>query len=160
VICSWQCWFSSNVYKIVVRKDADTTYQQALDTLEDIPNYSNLFISLDLVPWFFQSHEINSCCLTPPTYSLSIYDPIHATWDFSLVMCLVMVLWLTTNDATTKPRTSYGLQPHGSAAQHALVSWFLIMIHCRVTPMCYLLVIFSLIYTSMFGKKIYISDQM
>ena len=47
--------------------------------------------------------------------------------------------------AAMKPMASYGLQPQGCAARHALVSRFLVMIHCRTTPMCYFHMSFSLI---------------
>ena len=47
--------------------------------------------------------------------------------------------------AVMKPRASCGLQPQGCAAQHALVSKFLVMIHCRATPMCYFHVSSSLV---------------
>jgi hypothetical protein len=95
-----------------------------------------------------------SCCLQmlwqslfaiPPCIVLVHARPIHAMWDFSLVMCLVMVPWLVLYSAMMKPRASYGPCPQGYAARHALVSRSLVMIHYETTLMCYLLVIFPLV---------------
>ena len=78
-------------------------------------------------------------------HSACSYNLICATWNFTLVVWSVMVLWVATNGAVTKPRAYCGRPTQGCAAQHALVSRFLVMIHCRTTPMCYFHVSSSLV---------------
>jgi hypothetical protein len=85
------------------------------------------------------------CLLSLHCIVLILYSQNCAAWDFSLVMCVVILSWLVLYGAVTKSRASCGPQPQGCAAQHALVSWFLVMIHCRTTPTCYSHVNFSLI---------------
>jgi hypothetical protein len=85
------------------------------------------------------------CLLSLHCIMLILYSQNCAVWDFSLVMCLVIVSWLVLYGATMKPRASYGPRPQGCAARHALVSWFLVTIHCRTTPTCYSHMNFSLI---------------
>jgi hypothetical protein len=72
-----------------------------------------------------------------PLYNACFYHPNCVTWNFTLVVWSVMVLWVATNGAATKPRASCGRPTQGCAARHALISWFLVMIHCGTTSMCY-----------------------
>ena len=44
----------------------------------------------------------------PPLHSACSYNPICATWNFTLVVWSVMVLWVATNGAAMKPRAFYG----------------------------------------------------
>jgi hypothetical protein len=41
-------------------------------------------------------------------YGACSYNLIGATWNFTFVVCLVMVLWIATDGAMTKPRASCG----------------------------------------------------
>ena len=79
----------------------------------------------------------------PPLHSACFYDPICATWKFTLGVWSVMVLWV----ATTVPRWNLGppcgRPAHGCAAGCALVSRILIMIHYGTRPMCHLIMSFS-----------------
>ena len=73
--------------------------------------------------------------------SLFFVMPVHAwsinaTWEFSSVVCSVMVLRLTTEGATTKPKASCGQSTHGCAARHELVSRLLVVIPYATTPVC------------------------
>ena len=81
----------------------------------------------------------------PPLHSAYSYHPIYTTWNFTLVVWSVMVLWVATNGATMKPIASCGWPTQGCAARHALVTRFLVLIHCRITPMCYFHMSFSLV---------------
>ena len=105
-----------------------------------------------------------SCLLTPnlvttfvcyPSFSwcLLLCNPICTTWEFLWVVGSVMVPRLAIYGATTKPRASCGLQPQGCAARHALVSKFLVMIHCRTASMCYFHVSSSLIISPYLVKR-------
>ena len=89
-------------------------------------------------------------------HSACSYNPICATWNFTLVVWSVMVLWVATNGATMKLRASYGRPTQGCAAWHALVSRFLVMIHYRTTPMCYFHVSSSLVISPyLIGRSLY-----
>ena len=82
-----------------------------------------------------------------PSFSLCLLlcNQICATRECVWVVCSVMVPRLAIYGATTKPRASYGPRPQGCAPRHVLVSRFLVMIHCRTTPMCYFHVSSSLV---------------
>jgi hypothetical protein len=73
-----------------------------------------------------------------------------------LVVWSVMVLWVATDGATMKPRASYGCLTQGCTARHALVSWFLVMIHCRTTSMWYFLVILPWLSSHILSEDPYI----
>ena len=81
----------------------------------------------------------------PPLHIVCSYNLICATWNFTLGVRSVMVLWV----ATTVPRRNLGPPcgrlAHGCAAGCALVSRLLVMIHYGTTPMSYLLMSFSLV---------------
>ena len=92
-------------------------------------------------------------CYPSFSWCLLLCNQICATWKFLWVVCSVMVPRLAIYGAATKPRASYGLQPQGCAARHALVSRFLVMIHCKTTPMCYFHVSSSLIISPYLVKR-------
>jgi hypothetical protein len=90
----------------------------------------------------------------PPLYNACFYHPNYVTWNFTLVVWSVVVLWVATNGATTKPRSSCGRATQGCATRHALVSWFLVMIHCGTTSTCYSHMNFSLVIFPISYRKI------
>jgi hypothetical protein len=47
-------------------------------------------------------------CLLSLSSIMLVLQPIGATWNFTFVMRLVMVLWVAADGATTKPRASCG----------------------------------------------------
>ena len=73
----------------------------------------------------------------PPLHSACSYDPICATWKFTLGMWSVMVLWVATTVPWCNLGPPCGQPAHGCATGCALVSRFLVMTHCRTTPICY-----------------------
>jgi hypothetical protein len=87
---------------------------------------------------------VNTFVCYPSLFNACCYHPNCVTWNFTLVVWSVMVLWVATNGAATKPRASYGRPTQGCAARHALVSWFLVTIHCGTTSTCYFHVTFFL----------------
>jgi hypothetical protein len=90
-----------------------------------------------LIPW-------NTSLLPNSTYIFIIHIwPTLSHMGF-LIGC-VFSNGVMINDWRCRDETESLLWVHtqGCAAWHALVSQFLIMIHCRATPMCYLLAILS-----------------
>jgi hypothetical protein len=63
--------------------------------------------------WSANSFPVDSkpcdylCLLSLLVWHLFL-QPIGATWNFTFVVCLVMVLWVAADGAATKPRASYG----------------------------------------------------
>jgi hypothetical protein len=74
--------------------------------------------------WSANSFPVDSKpCDYPCLLSLSsimlVLQPISATWNFTFVMRLVMVLWVAADGATTKPRASCGCRHMAGCLAHA-----------------------------------------
>jgi hypothetical protein len=97
------------------------------------------FLSLPSIHTLMGSVSSNRPYLTIPLLCIlfSMYC-LTVSRRISHWLRLVMMLWLTTDGAMTKPRASCGRTTQGCATRHALVSRFVVIIHYGTTPMCYL----------------------
>jgi hypothetical protein len=74
--------------------------------------------------WSTNSFPVDSkpcdylCLLSLLVWRLFL-QPIGATWDFTFIVRLVMVLWVATDGAATKPRASYGCRHMAGCLAHA-----------------------------------------
>jgi hypothetical protein len=84
---------------------------------------------------------------------------IPDTWGFLMGVCSVMVLRLVLHGATTKPGASCGARHKVVLLGTRRYQGLLVMIHYGATPMCYLLVNFSLGCHSLSCQKISTSNQ-
>jgi hypothetical protein len=86
-------------------------------------------------------------------------QPIGATWNFTFVVHLVMVLWVVANGATTKPRASCGCRHMAGCSARAGI------IVSSYDPLwndsrCVIFLCpFFLVYLSISYRKIHISDR-
>ena len=76
-------------------------------------------------------------CYSSFSLCLLLCNQICATWKFTLGVWSVIVLWVATTVPQRNLGPPCGRSAHGCAAGCALVSRFLVMIHCRTMPMCY-----------------------
>ena len=92
----------------------------------------------------------------PPMHSACSYDPVSVTWNFTLGVWSVMVLWVATIVPQRNLGPPCGWLAHGCATGCAPVSRFLVMIHCRTALMCYFHVSSSLVISPyLIGRSLY-----
>ena len=115
----------------------------------------SLALCFDLrIPYLLTPNLVTTFVAIPPSHCAYSYATKFVLRENACGLYdSVMVTRLASYGAATKPRASCGLQPQGCAARHALVSKFLVMIHCRTASMCYFHVSSSLIISPYLVKR-------